>query len=62
MDYSKLSFADLYAIKSNAKEKESYYRSIKHVAPEFAEFQQKYADILFHADKELENRLITMKQ
>jgi len=60
MDLSNLSIADLYAMKSEAKEKESYYRNLKVADPKYAEQQQVFADILYHADKELVKRLTNL--
>lgn len=61
MDLTHLSISGLYAVKSEAKEKEAYYRNIKKELPEHESDYQFYADLLYHADKELVERLSNLK-
>ncbi len=61
MELSCLTIADLYAAKSQAKEKESYYRSIKNINSEFAESYVFWADLLHKVDAELSQRLLALK-
>lgn len=61
MDLTQLSIADLYAMKSEAKEKEAYFRILKVATPEAATEQTKWSTILYHADKELVARLTNLK-
>lgn len=55
-----LTLADLYAIKSQAKEKEAYYRNLKNENPEkFTKLHIYWADILYRANKDLETKITT---
>lgn len=57
---NQLSIADLYAVKSQAKEKESYYRQLKNVNEEFATSHDYWVELLNSADRELVARLTTL--
>ena len=61
MTLSILTIADLYAAKSQAKEKESYYRSIKNLTQEYADAHDFWVETLHKVDAELSNRLITLQ-
>ena len=61
MEISNLTIADLYAAKSQAKEKEAYYRSIKNIKDEYSTAHDFWAATLHKVDAELSNRLITLQ-
>jgi len=52
-----LTLADLYAAKSQAKEKEAYFRMLKAVSADAAVKQAYWMDILDKANLELEKRI-----
>lgn len=63
MDLSTYTVADLYAIKSEAKEKEAYYRALKGANVDgAAATQQQWSNLLYHSDKELATRLMNIPQ
>jgi hypothetical protein len=59
MDLTTLSFADVFAVKEEAKLKEEYYRGVSFVDsdPAIAALQQKFARLIFDADQELLKRI-----
>lgn len=60
MELSTLTIADLYAAKSQAKEKESYYRTGKAFSPDAATSHTYWANMLNAFDAELSTRLTTI--
>lgn len=60
MDITTLTIADLYATKAQAKEKESFYRSIRGITPDYEAAHKFWSDLLKKADTQLSNTLMTI--
>ena len=59
MDLTTLSFADVWAVKQEAKVKEEYYRGVSFIDPnpQFIALQNKFGKLLSDADNELLKRI-----
>lgn len=55
-----LTIADLYAAKSQCKEKEAYYRILKGKDEQYVDDHKFWADLLVRVDSELVSRLVTL--